>query len=73
MHQLMESKGFRRKTPQDRMDIIKAARLEEQIKKIEQFASGQSFFGGMISVYGMVLFAGVGTCSTQWVEHPAFD
>ena len=60
MHELMESKGFRRKTAQEKMDSIKSERIEEQIKKIENSSSSQSFFGGMMTVYGLASFVVVG-------------
>jgi len=60
MHELMENKGFRRKTAQEKMESIKSERIEEQIKKIENLSSSPSFFGGMMSVYGMALFVVVG-------------
>mmetsp|Transcript_54724 Transcript_54724/g.132894 ORF Transcript_54724/g.132894 Transcript_54724/m.132894 type:complete len:89 (+) Transcript_54724:495-761(+) len=60
MHELMEKKGFRRKTAQEKMESIKSERIEEQIKKIENSSSSPSFFGGMMTVYGMALFVVVG-------------
>ena len=60
MHELMQKKGFRRKTPEEKMESIKAERVEEQIKRFESFSAGSSFFGGMVTVYGIVLSVVVG-------------
>jgi hypothetical protein len=61
MHKLMQDKGFTKKTAQQKLESLQSERREQQIKKLEQSTSGQSYYGGMMIVYGLVLFAVIGT------------
>lgn len=61
MHKMMQSKGFTKRSAAEKLESMQAERREQQIQKLEQSQKGQSFFGNVMIVYGMVLVAVFGT------------